>query len=88
MLKFYTSVGVSMRNNAYKLRFSNDNIAKRFAKLKSSNNTQIILYALAEPTLRSIAAQQCINNIKNNVASPYTSTCFNFEHAQSTHFKI
>jgi hypothetical protein len=88
MLKFYTTVGVSMRNNVYKLRFSNDNIAKRFYKLKASNNTQIILYALAEPTLRSIAAQTCRDNIDNNVCSPYTSACFNFEVAQSTHFKI
>jgi hypothetical protein len=88
MLKFYTTVGVSIRNNTYKLRFSNDNTAKRFKMLKASGNTHIILYALSEPTLRSIAAQQCIANIANNVTSTYTSSCFNFEHAQSTKFKI
>ena len=88
MLKFYTTVGVSVRNNAYKLRYSNDAVAKRFKMLKATGNTQIILYTLDQPTLRSIAAQQCITNIKNGVTSAYTSACFNFEQAQNTHFKI
>jgi hypothetical protein len=88
MLKHYTIVGVSKRNNKYAYRFSNGNAKVRFKQLLATGNTEVILYTLAEPTLRSFAAQQCRNNIDNNVASEHMSACFNFVNAEGTVYKL